>query len=255
MAEIAGTQLISKACRILRSFSDSTPELSLADISKKCLLPPPTAFRILQALVEEGFLIQEAESTKYSLGYGLVQIGELAKRGNALLKIVRPYAEKLAQVWGETVSIEVLNGLHVDTVLFVPASYRIGALPPHGKPLPSHCTATGKAQLAYLPADQLEAVLASEFKAMTIYTITDPVRLRSDLAKVREQGYAIAREELELGFVAIAAPILNAYGRVFAAVSVGGPSSRFSKEKNIEIADSVVEIAKTISGEMGYREK
>lgn len=254
MSKTTGTQVISRTCSILRSFDEAHPELSLAEIARKNQLHPTTAYRILQALVEEGFLIQDSESTKYSLGYGLVQIGELAKQGNALLKMVRPHAEKLAQIWKETISIEILNGLEVDTVLFIPATYRIGALPPHGKPIPAHCTATGKAQLAFLPADQLESLLTSEFKAITANTITDPERLRADLAKVREQGYAIAMEELEVGFIAVAAPIFDRIGRAFAAISVGGPSSRFSKEQIAEIAASVVKIAREISEEMGHIE-
>lgn len=255
MAGNPGTQVISRTCRLLQSFDRSNRELSLAELARKNKLHPTTAFRILQALVEEGFLIQDTESTKYSLGYGLVMLGELAKQGNALLKMVCPYAEKLAQISGESITIEILNhNTQVDPVLFIPSSYRVSdQQPPHGKPMPAHCTATGKVQLAYLPADQLESIFARGLQALTVNTITNPVRLKEYLAKVREQGYATAQEELEIDLVAIAAPIFDIYGRVLAGISVGGPSSRLTEERISEIAPRIVEIAREISEEMGYR--
>jgi hypothetical protein len=88
MTKIAGTQLISRTCQILRSFSNAAPDLSLAEISKKCKLPPTTTFRILQALVIEGFVIQVPVTTSYRLGYGLVSIDELAKLSTGFRKCV-----------------------------------------------------------------------------------------------------------------------------------------------------------------------
>jgi DNA-binding IclR family transcriptional regulator len=251
----SGTQVISRVCRILRSFDRANSELSLAELARKNKLHPTTAFRMLQALVEEGLLMQDSESTKYSLGYGLVKIGELAKQGNALLKMVQPYVEKLAQISGESITLEVLKqNLWVDTVLFIPSSYRISEQPPHGRTMPAHCTSTGKVQLAYLPPDQLEIVLARKLEAFTVNTITDPACLKAELVKIREQGYAIAQEELELGLVAVAAPIIDINGQVLAGISVGGPTSRITKERMPETIASVVEIARAVSEELGCRE-
>jgi IclR family KDG regulon transcriptional repressor len=252
MSENSGTQVISRVCHLLKSFDPSKPELSLAELARQNGLNPTTAYRILQALIEEGFLIQDPESTKYSLGYGLVKLGELAKQGNALLKMVYPYAEKLAQYSGESITIEVLNNnFQVEPILFIPSSYRVSAQPTHGKPLPAHCTATGKVQLAFLTADKLEFILVRGLQALAPNTITDPDQLKAHFEKVRLQGYATTREELEPDLVAIAAPIFDDRGRVYAGISVGGPSSRLTEERITEIAPSVVEIAREISDEMG----
>ena len=251
-----GTQAISRTCIILHSFDRINPDLSLADIARKNKLHPTTAYRILQALVEAGFLIQNPESTKYSLGYGLVMLGELAKQGNALLKLVCPYAEKLAQISGESITIEVLNhNFLLDAILFIPSSYRVGAQATPGKPLPAHCTATGKVQLAFLPTDQLEKILARGLRSLTAKTIIDPVYLKEHLSKVRSQGFATANEELESDLVAVAAPIFDDKGRVLAGISVGGPVSRLTDERIIEMAARVVEVAREISKEVGYKEK
>jgi IclR family transcriptional regulator, acetate operon repressor len=251
----SGTQVISRVFALLQSFDRANPELSLAELARKNKLHPTTAYRILQALVEEGFLIQDAESTRYSLGYGLVMLGELAKQGNALLKLVYPYAEKLAQITGESITIEVLNrNMQVDPVLYIPSSHRVSdQQPPHGKPMPAHCTSTGKVQLAYLPPVQLESILSRGLQALTPYTITDPARLKEQLVKVREQGYATVREELEIDLVAMASPIFDINARVVAGISVGGPSSRLTEKRISEIAPRLVEIAGEISEKMGYR--
>jgi DNA-binding IclR family transcriptional regulator len=255
MPENIGTQVIARVCRLLKSFDPSKAELSLAELARQNGLNPTTAYRILQALIEEGFLIQDSESTKYSLGYGIVKLGELAKQGNALLKMVYPYAEKLAKYSGESITIEILNNnFQTETILFIPSSYRVSFQPPHGKPLPAHCTSTGKAQLAFLSPDKLESILIQGLQSLTPNTITDPDRLKKNLEKVRQQGYATTQEELELDLVAIAAPIFDDKGQVYAGISVGGPSTRLTEERITEIAPKVVEIARKISEEMGLRE-
>jgi DNA-binding IclR family transcriptional regulator len=256
MAGNPGTQVVARTCHLLSSFSASNPELSLAELARQNKLNPTTAYRILQALVDERFLIQDPISTKYSLGYMLVRLGEMATKGNALLKVVCPYAEKLAQISCETITIEVLNpNFLVETILFIPSSYRVIAQSSHGKQVPSHCTATGKVQLAFLPAEELQAYLRQGLQSLTPNTITNPRILEEHLARVRIQGFATALEELEPDLVAIAAPIFDEKNRVIAGISVGGPSSRLTEQRIAEIAPKVVEIAIKISTEIGYKKK
>jgi DNA-binding IclR family transcriptional regulator len=255
MVKSTGTQSISRALQLLQSFDRTHLELSLTELAKKNNLHPTTTYRILQALVEEGYLMQGIDSTRYILGYGLVMLGELAKQGSALLKIAYPYAEKLANLSFESITVEVLNrNMQVEPVLIIPSTYRVSAqLPSHANPMPAHCTATGKVQLAYLPSEDLETLLARGLQKFTPETITDPVRLREHLAKVREQGYAMAREELEVDLVAIAAPIFNINDRVVAGISVGGPASRLTEVRISEFAPKLIEIAQEISEEIGCK--
>ncbi len=257
MTKIAGTQLISRTCQILRTFSNTTPELSLAEISKNCKLPPTTAYRILQALVLEGFVIQDPVTTNYRLGYGLVNIGELAKQSNTLLKVVRPFAEKLNHITGEYVTLEKLNrNMWVDTIDFVPTSnYQLNIQPSRGLSLPAHCTATGKVQLAYLPEEKLDIVLSRKLEILTPQTITDPKILREQLDIIRKQGYALSQQEVEIGFVAIAAPIFGPGKEVLAAISVGAPEIRFTKERIQSLIPEIVGIGASISSILGYVDK
>jgi IclR family acetate operon transcriptional repressor len=115
-----------------------------------------------------------------------------------------------------------------------------------------HCISSGKALLAYLPQQRLERILTKALPRFTEKTITDPILLQEELERVRQQGYAVAQEELEVGLSAVAAPIRNHEGEVVAAVSVSGPSFRLSSEKMSELAELTRRTANEISHQLGY---
>jgi len=249
MTERTGTQLISRTCRILRSFSSLNPELSLAEIAKKSQLHPATVHRILQALVDEGFLVKDLHSTRYSLGYGLVSIGELAKQSNALLKVVRQFAKELEQITCEYVAIEVLNrDLQVDTLDFIPSTfYQLSVQPTYGLSVASHCTASGKLLLAYLPESQLDMFLSNGLERFTSRTITDTEVFKKLLPAIRQEGYAVAEGELEVGFISIAAPIFGTNKKPLAAIKVGAPTLRLTEERIQFVLPELLRIATSIS--------
>ena len=252
MSKIAGTQTISRACQLLRSFNSNNNELSLSDLAKDVGLHPATAYRLLQALVVEGFLTQDPESTKYSLGIGLAKIGELAKQSNSLTKIACPHVEKLAKQWGEATTIDILNrDMEADTILIIPSAYRLGEMPSYDFPAPAHCTATGKMLLAHLPPAQLEEFLQRDHIRLTPKTITDPGELKTELTRTRQDGYATNLEEQEVGLIAIAAPIWDMHNKVIAAISVGGPVSRLSDGNIPAIRTGVIDTARSISLDLG----
>jgi DNA-binding IclR family transcriptional regulator len=121
-----------------------------------------------------------------------------------------------------------------------------------GREMLPHCISSGKALLAYLPQQRLERILAKGLPRFTERTITDPVRLREELRRIRQQGYAVAQEELEVGLSAVAAPIWNHEGEVVAAVSVSGPSFRLSSEEIPELVELTRHITNEISHRLGY---
>jgi DNA-binding IclR family transcriptional regulator len=250
---IHGAQLISKACGLLKLFSRQQSEMSLTELAAQSGLHPTTAYRIAQALVLEGLLIQDSEKNKYRLGYGLIKLGDLARHNNDLTRVAAPHAEELARLWGETTLVDTMNrNFDLISVLAVPSTYRVSINPNYDQPIPAHCVAAGKVMLAELPSDRLAEFLARELIHFTSKTITDPARLLEELDAVRQRGYATNLEEHEYGFNAFAAPIRDAGGKVIAAVSVGGPASRLTEEKLPSVASSVVDTARFISSDLGY---
>jgi len=241
---------------LLKAFTFDEPQMTLARLTKKVGLHPATCYRILQALVQEGFLTQDPESTAYSLGISFIRLGEVARQTIDLRRIALPYVEKLAKLWGETTNVDVLdNNLNVDTVLHIPSSFLVASIPHYAFPLPPHCTSTGKALLAYMDANSLERVLSKGLESKTIRTITDREMLSGELTKIRSQGYATNIEELEIGLIALGAPIFDASGKAVAAISMGGPTTRISENLLPEIAESLMEAAQKISAELGYTPK
>ena len=105
--------------------------------------------------------------------------------------------------------------------------------------------------LSGLSRQDCDAVL-SKMSAYTPTTITTKKELRAELEQVREQGYALAVDELEVGLTAVAAPIRNAHGDVVASMSVSGPTFRITPDRVEEITGKVVEAAEEVSHRLGW---
>jgi DNA-binding IclR family transcriptional regulator len=120
-----------------------------------------------------------------------------------------------------------------------------------GQHIPLHATSNGKVLLSGVPDDQLDEVL-HELPAFTKLTVTKRSALRRELLTVREQGYAVAVDELEEGLTAIAAPIRNAHGDVIASLSVSGPTFRLDDSKTEEVIPHLQEAAVEISHRLGW---
>ena len=129
--------------------------------------------------------------------------------------------------------------------------YMVGARPSQGTRWPAHAASTGKVLLAFLAPGRLDDTMRGSWPALTPRTIVGPA-LRRALARVREQGYATAIEELEPGFVAVGAPVRDASGEVVAALSVGGPKARMGGDRLAACTKQVVAAARRVSARLGH---
>jgi DNA-binding IclR family transcriptional regulator len=244
---------VSRALSVLKAFTDLQPTLSLAEVSRAVRLNKTTTYRLLSALEKEGLLMRNERAEAYHLGPEAIALGWRAIRANNLYSASHSELEALAHNLRETASLEVLRA---DVVLIldeVHGDHLLGNLQSIGTSWPAHTTSTGKVLLAHLPDDEREAFLKSPLPRLTPQTITSAAAFRRELARVREQGYATAVEELEAGLVAIGAPIRNGAGRVVAAVSLGGPTHRLTSDRLPEIAAQVKKTGERISQRLGYK--
>lgn len=241
-------KVVSKVFSLLRIFNSDQVELSLAELARQSDQNTVTAFRILKTLVNENILIQDSETTKYRLGFGLVKLGELAKDSNDLLRVSYPHVKELSARWGESTTIDILNSTNmIEAIQYIPSTFKIGINRDYNKPVFPHCAATGKVILADQPIDFLQKFLLRPLPRITPYTLTSPELLLNELDEVRRNGFALNIEEQELGFIAIASPIRDVRGCVVAAVSLGGPASRITSKIIPEIVDSVKQCAQNVS--------
>lgn len=248
-----GTQTVARALNILKFFTDAQPKLTLAEVSRAAKLTKPTTYRLLTALEKEGLLTRDAHAEAYRLGPEAIALGWRAIRANDLYSAARSELEALAQDVRETASLEVLRGDAMLILDEVHGNYLVGNLQSIGTSWPAHATSTGKVILAFSDTPDTKTILQSSLARLTPQTITSSAALRRELAKVREQGYATAIEELEAGLVAIGAPVWNGGGEVVAAVSIGGPSQRLTSNRVPEVAARVKKAGERISQRLGYR--
>jgi DNA-binding IclR family transcriptional regulator len=244
---------IDRAIAVLKAFGEEEPELGVTELSQRLELPKSTVYRLLASLQQEGLVDQDPETEKYHLGIELVHLAGLVLEQIDVRQVARPCLQSLAEASEETVNLTVLTGdgkvINVDGISSPRMVRNVGWI---GREMLPHCISSGKALLAYLPQQRLEPILAKELPRFTEKTITDPIRLREELKRVRQQGYAVAQEELEVGLSAVAAPIWNHEGKVVASISVSGPSFRLYPEKIPELAELIKQTANKISYQLGY---
>lgn len=250
---LAGTQAVRRAVALLKAFDDEHPTWGLSELARETGLNKTTAFRLLSALESEGLIGRAADGESYVLGTEIVVMGGRALRGNNLRAVARPELAALAAETREAASLEILVGDEVLVVDEIIGGHLMGGVPSLGSRWPIHAVSTGQALLAFMPPEQAAAILPSTLRPVTASTITDRSTLLAELAAVRARGYSVADESLEVGLVAIAAPVFNHDGQVVAAVSIAGPKVRITPECLPEIAERVRLAAERVSAQIGYR--
>ncbi len=242
---------VKRTLDILEILAKEGSTLSLKEITERSGLARPTAHRLLQTLMTRGYV--EQDSTRaYSIGRAA-----LALAGSMLSRLeparaARPPLERLRQLTPETIHFAVLAGSDAVYVEKIDGrrAYRMAS--EIGQHMPLHCTAIGKAILAFLtPERRAELLRGPELQRRTANTITKPEALELELAEVRRRGFAIDDEENEHEIRCVGAPVLDARGEAFAGVSVSAHSSQFSNEVALLTAPSVVETAREISLALG----
>jgi DNA-binding IclR family transcriptional regulator len=247
-----GTQAVLRALTLLKAFTDEQPELSLAKLAQGAKLNKTTTYRLLTALESGGMVARNDDADAYRLGPEAIVLGGRAMRANNLRAVCRPELETLAQQTRETATVEVLSEGTVLTLDEVSTGYLVGVGQSVGTRWPLYATSTGKVFLAHLPKDKLNRLLQFPLTPFTAKTITTAKTLHQELEHIRECGYAIANEELEVGFVAIGAPVRNHNSQVVAAISVGGPGARLTQDKQLEFAELVKQSTGRVSVRLGF---
>jgi DNA-binding IclR family transcriptional regulator len=214
-----GRSVISKVVSVLDAFGPTTPVLTLGELARITGLPLSTIYRLASELVEWGGL-ERADGPGYRIGMRLWELGALAQRGGTLREVALPFMQDLYEATHENVHLAVRDGreaLYVDTIAgrdALPVPSRRGGR------MPLHATGIGKVLLAHAPPELLTEIVEAGLRRYTPYTIVAPGHLRRALAEVRRSGIAYAREEMTLGSLSVAAPVVGPDGSVVAALAV-----------------------------------
>jgi len=247
-------QSLIRGLEILKCFTPDKPVLRLVDLANELNISKSTLFRYVSTLEDLGYLTKDENSKGYRLTIKTLDLGFTALKGLRFTDIATPYLEELAHQCQESASMAVLNGFYVvyvarsATKRWMSTNLQIGAK------LPAYCTSLGRVLLAYRPFSEVKKILEEEeLKSYTPYTITDLDILQKELIKIRENGYTINNQELEIGLLSSAAPMFNSKGEVIAAINISMSSARVSlnelKQKFIPI---LIKVSKQISNALMY---
>jgi DNA-binding IclR family transcriptional regulator len=214
-----GRSVISKVVSLLDAFNPATPELTLGELARLTGLPVSTTYRLASELVEWGGL-ERADRSGYRIGLRLWELGSLAARAGTLRDVALPFMQDLYEATHENVHLAVRDGLEALYVDTISGQESVRTRSRRGGRLPLHATGVGKVLLAHAPDEVLAAVVDGGMRRYTPYTVVAPGHLRRALAEVRRNGVAYAREEMSLGSLSVAAPVVGSGGDVVAALAV-----------------------------------
>lgn len=249
----AGVQSVDRALTILEVLA-RVGEAGVTEIAGDLGVHKSTAFRLVSTLEAHRLVEQTAERGRYRLGVGVLRLAGATTARLDLVQEARPVCRKLAADTGETVNIAVLSE---SSALYLDQVAGSSALQPHnwvGQHIPLHATSNGKVLLSGLDDAQVKDLLGT-LSRYTPTTITKKGKLRDELALVREQGYAVAVDELEEGLTAVATPIRNAHGDVVASMSVSGPTFRLTEKRVGDVVPLLMEAATEVSHRLGWGQR
>jgi IclR family KDG regulon transcriptional repressor len=253
--DISGVRSIAKACALLDCLGQAADGMTLTQVTDALGVPYSTAHRLLNSLIACNYIQRAPDTKRYFLGLHILELqANIAKRFR-LIEIVIPHMTRLIQEIAVTSHLAVLH----DADIIYLESRRSSEDPffqmytPPGRSVPAHCTALGKALLAYLPADTLTQTLSEKpLLALTPNTVVDLEVLQQRLADVRRRGYSFDLEEFALGVHCVAAPIRSRSGDVIAALSISGRKEQISLARIDELGSRVVAECAQISRKLGY---
>jgi IclR family pca regulon transcriptional regulator len=213
-------QSISRALSVIKCFGEGTIDgLSLSEVAELTDLAPATARRILRTLQEHGYV--EVRGRNYRLTTKILELGHAFVASLRFVDLCLPKMHELVAELQESVSVSVLDGEDILYIARVPKRRLLTMTISVGTRLPAHATSMGRVLLANLSEDELSAFLReTTFRRYTLGTVVEKKQFQRELSRVREQGWALVDQELELGVRSIAAPIVRGNGEVIAAMSV-----------------------------------
>jgi DNA-binding IclR family transcriptional regulator len=242
----------TRTLRVLRFLASQPEPTSLDRIMRACGLARSTAYHLLRAMIEEGFVVHLPDEHRYGLGVAAFEVGSGYTRQEPLQRISRRLLADLADRTGQSAHLAVLHGRDVLYVVEERAPGRPPLVTDVGVRLPAHLTASGRAVLAALPAAQVRA-LYPDAQAFVDRHGTGPrtlSQLRTLLADTRQRGYAVEEGEVTPGLSSVASPVLD-----HNAHPVAGLALTFADGDTRMLAAAVRRTAQALSRRLGGLER
>jgi IclR family pca regulon transcriptional regulator len=238
-------QSLARGLAVVRAFDAEHQEMTLSEVAARTALTRATARRFLHTLVELGYV--RTDGRVFALTPLVLQLGYAYLSGQRLPELAQPILEELSRRNGESTSLAILDGTDIVYLARIHTRRIISVGISPGTRFPAHATSMGRVLLAALTAAELDGYFAgADLARLTPRTLSSREAIEAELARVREAGYAVVDQELEVGLRSVAVPVLGADGRTTAAINValsarleGGDGG---EERDAEVARLVPEL-------------
>jgi DNA-binding IclR family transcriptional regulator len=234
---------------MLLCFSEARPVWTLAELAEQLGMPRSTAYRYANTLRSSGFLVEDGG--RLSVGPRVVELARTAQSKSAVAKVGAPHLRALHASFGETVSLHQRRGHEILTLEVIECSHPLRmSFVQQNDMLPWPATANGKLLLAYAESEECRTLLQAMTPVQyTPQTIRSRRAMQAELARIREDGYALSSEERYEGLRGIAAPVIDRNGEAF-ALSLGAPTFRMGDANLQKVITALVQSAAAITSDL-----
>ncbi len=251
---MAPNKSLAKGLAVLEMLAGSPRPLTAAQLSRQLKYPRPTLYRILDTLLLHDFVTREGDGACYDLSFKVLDLGHRRLERTDLLAAARPVLKRLEAEFRETVHLAIPQE---GRMVYLDKCEGSGPFCTHSRPgssVPMHCTALGKAILAFLPSTRTRAILHTHgMPRYTPRTTVSAVAMERELSTIRRLGYSVDDVEFEPGVRCVGAPILDHRGQPVAAISVSAPASRMSRSRARLTGAALRPAVQEVSQAMGWR--
>ncbi|MEH6993941.1 IclR family transcriptional regulator [Neobacillus drentensis] len=244
---------VSRALDIIALVGMKKGGLGVTEIANQIDINKSSVFRTLSTLVQYGYIEQDVETGKYKLGYKFLDISSKLLESIDIRSEAKPFLKELENKTNEVIHLVVYDQAEVVYIEKLEGTETLRTHSKVGKRAPMHCTSVGKAILAHLPENDVLSIL--DGKGMpyhTDHTITSIEAILQELKQIRQRGYALDLEENEYGITCIAAPVFDHLGKVVAAVSISGPTTRMTKDRLTHLGPIMIQTSHQLSARLGH---
>lgn len=252
---MGGVQSIERALDLLECLAHSSTWMGISELSASTGQPVGTVHRLLQTLMARDYAVRDSRTRRYALGPAFRMLAGADLLTPDWNEVATPLLHELVEISGETANLAVLERDRAVYMAQAQPSRMVRMFTELGNRVPLHCTGCGKVLLAYQPEKVVDSIIATTgLPAFTEKTITEPEQFREELATIRQRGYAIDNGEQEEGVRCMAVPVYGTDGKVIAAISISGPSSRLDSSRIPALVPQLKRISAALTAELAAPE-
>jgi DNA-binding IclR family transcriptional regulator len=236
---------LQRGLALLEHLAGRPEGATLSELSSTLEVSLASVFRLAGALEELGYLRRCEKTKRFAVTQKLLLLGQPHSGTRSLVECALEPMRRVLAATGETTQLCCRTGAHCVVIEQLPSLHPFKYIVDLGSRPPAYCCAPGKAMLAFIPDDELDAVLPEiGFEKHTAKTITSRAKFLVELERIRACGYAPDHGEHFDGIHCIAAPLLDRHGRAIAAITIAGPSARIPESEFATIGQTIIAAAR-----------